>query len=236
MPSEKVLEIINSVKSEGRKVLTFYEAMRLAAEYGLPVPRVFLAKNPDEAVEYAKQAGFPVVLKIVSPDITHKSDIGGVVVGLNSEEEVRKSFTEIMERVKVKAPSARVHGICVHHMAPYGREVIIGGIVDETFGPVIMFGLGGIFVEILRDVTFRLAPLTREEAWEMIESIKGAPILKGYRGEPPADLDALVDTMVKASQMLSDLADYVHQLDLNPVFVYEKGRGVKIVDVRVVLK
>jgi len=177
----------------------------------------------------------PVVLKIVSPDILHKSDAGGVKVNVEGEEDVRKYFREIIANAKAYKPDADIHGIAVQEMAPWGTEVILGSVNDATFGPTIMFGLGGIFVEILKDVTFRVAPVSPEQGLRMLSDINGAPILEGARGEAPKDRKALAEVLSRYSQMICDLGDEVLETDANPVIVYDEGDGVCIVDARVIL-
>ncbi len=231
---QKVSEIIEKVKADGRKALTEPEAKEVFAAYGLPVPKGKLAKSADEAVQIANEIGFPVVMKIVSPQIIHKSDAGGVKVNLNSEEDVRKAFEEIVSNAKKYDPDAHIHGVYVQEMAPWGTETIIGSINDVQFGPTVMFGLGGIFVEILKDVTFRIAPITAEEAKGMIQEIKGYKVLTGARGEKPKDVDAIADAMSRLSQLVWDFRDHIKEVDANPVIVYEKG--LSVVDARIILK
>jgi acetyl-CoA synthetase (ADP-forming) len=226
-------KIIENALREGRKYLMEHEAKSICQQYGMSVTRFKVAKDLNEALKYAEEIGYPVVFKIVSPDIIHKSDVGGVIVNIKNEEEAKNAYKKIMENVAKNKPNAKIIGILVQEMAPAGLEVIVGAIKDPQFGHTIMFGLGGIFVEILKDVTFRIAPLTMEDAMEMIREIKGYPLLKGYRGQPPADENAIIDTIMKTSKLLIDLPQ-ISQLDLNPIFVYEKG--AKIVDARIILE
>ncbi|MCC6017744.1 MAG: acetate--CoA ligase family protein [Candidatus Verstraetearchaeota archaeon] len=226
-------KIIENALREGRKYLMEHEAKSICQQYGMSVTRFKVAKDLNEALKYAEEIGYPVVFKIVSPDIIHKSDVGGVIVNIKNEEEAKNAYKKIMENVAKNKPNAKIIGILVQEMAPAGLEVIVGAIKDPQFGHTIMFGLGGIFVEILKDVTFRIAPLTMEDAMEMIREIKGYPLLKGYRGQPPADENAIIDTIMKTSKLLTDLPQ-ISQLDLNPIFVYEKG--AKIVDARIILE
>ncbi len=225
--------IISKAKEEDRDFLLEPEAKRLCALYGLPVTRFEVARSEDEAVEAARRIGFPIVLKVVSPQVLHKSDVGGVILNLRDEEEVREAYRRIHENVKAKVPGAVIEGILVQEMAPSSTEVIVGAIKDPTFGPTIMFGLGGIFVEILRDVSFRLVPIERVDAEEMIGEIKAYKILEGARGMPKADKEALIEILLKTSNMLMDIPE-IKELDLNPIMVYE--RGAKIVDARVILE
>ncbi len=229
-------EIIESVRADGRTALTEIEAKRIFLSYGLPVVSTELAKSEDEAVKLAEANGYPVVLKIVSPDILHKSDAGGVKVNIKDEASARAAYQEILKNAKAYKADANVHGIAVQHMAPWATEIIIGSINDATFGPTVMFGLGGIFVEVLKDVTFRVAPISESEAETMLNEIRSAPILDGVRGESARDKAALADVLAKYAFMVSDLADEVKESDANPVLVYEKGDGVQVVDARIILK
>jgi len=230
---DKVVAIIGEVRADGRSVLTEPEAKEVFAAYGLPVPKGKIAKTADEAVEIAKSVEFPVVMKIVSPQIIHKSDAGGVKVNLKNEEEVRKAFNEILENATRYDPNADIHGVYVQHMEPMGTETIIGCVNDVQFGPTVMFGLGGIFVEILKDVTFRIAPFSKEEAMDMIKEIKGYGVLKGARGEKPRDVEAIADAVSRLSQLVWDFRDEIKEVDANPVIVYEKG--LSVVDARIIL-
>jgi acyl-CoA synthetase (NDP forming) len=191
-----------------------------------------LAPTARDAVAAADRLGYPVVLKIVSPDIAHKSDAGGVKVGPNSASEVEVAFEEIMDAVKARQPDARIEGVAVQKMAPQGTEVIVGMSKDPQFGPVMMFGLGGIFVEVLKDVSFRIVPIERRDAREMIEEIKAFPVLQGVRGQDPADIGALEDLLLKLSEFV-EANPQVEELDLNPVFAYKDG--ALAVDARIVV-
>ncbi|WP_457754195.1 acetate--CoA ligase family protein [Thermococcus sp.] len=233
---DEALKVINDVLSKGRKALVEYEAKQVLKAYELPVPDEKLAKTLDEALEYAKEIGYPVVLKLMSPQILHKSDAKIIALNIKNEEELKKKWEEIHENAKKYRPDAEILGVLVAPMLKPGREVIIGVTEDPQFGHAIMFGLGGIFVEILKDVTFRIIPIEEKDAWAMIKSIKGYPILAGARGEPPADMKALVDMMLKVSKLVDDLKDYIKEMDLNPVFVYNEGEGAVVVDARIILK
>jgi len=229
----KVSEIISKVRGEGRKFLLEPEAKAICMEYGIPVTKFEVASSEDEAVKFAEEIGYPIVLKIVSPDVIHKFDVGGVILNLKSAEEVRKAYNQIIENVRKHKPNARILGVTVQEMAPPSTEVIVGAIKDAQFGPTLMFGLGGIFVEVLKDVTFRIAPITEEEAKEMISEIKAYPILKGYRGNPPADIDSIAKILVNTSKLVVDHQE-IKELDLNPIIVYESG--AKTVDARIILE
>ncbi len=227
-------EIISNALREGRIKLLEHEAISVIKSYGIPVAEAYLAKNVEEAIEIASKIGYPVVLKIVSPDISHKSDVGGVIVGINSPDQVREAFNKIMENVPKKAPNARITGILVQKMAEKGGiEVIVGGLRDNVFGPVVMFGLGGIFVEVLKDVSFRVAPLTHEDALDMIKEIKARKILEGYRNTPPVNKEALADIIVKVAKLLEENPE-IDSLDLNPIIAYPDKAIV--VDARIILK
>ncbi|MEM4704813.1 MAG: acetate--CoA ligase family protein, partial [Candidatus Bathyarchaeia archaeon] len=186
-----------------------------------------------EAAKLAEKIGFPVVLKIVSPDIVHKSDVGGVMINLKDAGEVKKAYKQIMSNVKKHKPNAHITGMLIQEMAPPSTEVIIGSIKDPQFGPALMFGLGGVFVEVLKDVTFRVAPITEEEAREMLTEVKAYPLLKGYRNLPPADVDAIVKILLNTSKLVMECEE-IKELDLNPIMVYEKG--AKTVDARIILE
>ncbi len=233
--AEKVKRIIEEAKKEGRTKLLEHEAYEVLAAYNLPVPKAALAKSEDEAVKIANEIGYPVVLKIVSPDIVHKSDVGGVKINLKNEDDVRKAFKSIMGSVKEKAPNARITGILVQEMVPEGLEVIVGATRDPTFGPVLLFGLGGIFVEVLKDVSFRIAPVTKYDAETMLSEIKASKLLEGYRGMPPRDKEALVNIIINLSRFMEE-QDSVSDVDLNPIMAFEVGKGAKIADARVLIK
>jgi len=194
-----------------------------------------MVTSEDEAVKKAEETGYPVVLKIVSPDILHKSDAGGVKVNLKDEAGVREAYQTILKNAKAYKADADIHGVVVQRMAPWATEIIVGSINDPTFGATVMFGLGGIFVEVLKDVTFRVAPISESEAASMLDDIKGAAILDGTRGEAPRDKEMLTQVLAKYAYMVSDLSDEIAESDANPVLVYEKGDGVTIVDARIIL-
>ena len=225
--------IFTEALKAGRKNLLETEAKTICIEYRIPTTKFKLAKNEDEAVKAAERIGFPVVLKIVSPDIVHKSDVGGVVVNLQNSKSVREAFGQITKNVKKHSAKAKIVGMLVQEMAPTSTEVIVGAIKDPQFGPAMMFGLGGIFVEVLKDVTFRVAPVTKDEAYEMIAEVKAYPLLKGYRNTPPADIDAIAGILVNASKLVMEHQE-IKELDLNPIMVYEKG--AKTVDARIILE
>lgn len=226
-------KIIAQARSENRKALLESEAKTIMMEYGVTVPKFQLATNEKEAAKIAETIGFPVVAKIVSPEIIHKSDAGGVKVGLKTPTDVETAYTTIIENAKKYDPKAKLLGVLIMEMAPQGTEVIIGAIKDPQFGATIMFGLGGIFVEVLKDVTFKIAPINTDEAKEMITSLKAAALLKGYRNTPPADIDALAQIIVNVSTLLTEHPE-IAELDLNPVIAYAKGANT--VDARIILE
>ena len=228
-----VSSIIDNALKEGRNALLEYEANAVCSSYGVPVAKVKLAKTSSEAIKNADEIGYPVVLKIVSPDILHKSDAGGVIVNVKSANEVKEGFTNIVNNAKKYKADASVLGVLVQEMAPSSTEVIVGMTKDPTWGPALMFGLGGIFVEVLKDVSFRVAPITERDANEMVREIKAFKILEGIRGQPPADIDAIVDILIKISKLVMENPK-IDEIDLNPVFVY--GDGAKAVDTRILIK
>ncbi|HEY5640457.1 MAG TPA: acetate--CoA ligase family protein [Dehalococcoidia bacterium] len=225
-------EAIERARSEDRSVLTEIESKQVLAAAGIPVAEAALAASADEAAKAAAKAGFPVVLKIVSPDVTHKSDVGGVKVGLEDEAAVRAAYDEIVAAVKGRQPKARIEGVAVQAMARPGTEVIVGMSKDPQFGPVLMFGLGGIFVEVLKDVAFRIVPLEERDAREMIDEINGRAVLDGVRGGEPADIGALAELLLNLSAF-AEANPQVEELDLNPVFAYKDG--CIAVDARIVV-
>ena len=233
---EEALKVIEEVLSQGRKSLVEYEAKQVLKAYGLPLPEEKLAKTVDEAIKYANEIGYPVVMKLMSPQILHKSDAKVVMLNIKNDEELKQKWEEIHENARKYKADAEILGVLIAPMLKPGREIIIGVTEDPQFGHALMFGLGGIFVEILKDVTFRIIPIEEKDAWAMIKSIKGYPILAGARGEAPADIKAIVDMMLKVSQLINDLKDYIKEMDLNPVFVYNEGEGAVIVDARIILK
>ncbi len=231
---ERARRIIDKVRSEGRKVLLEVEAKEFVRAYGIPVPITVLVKTEDEAVEAANKMGYPVVLKVASPQILHKTDIGGVVLNINSDDEVREAFRTILSRVRRFAHRATLYGITVQKMVPKGREVIVGITKDPTFGHLIMFGSGGIYANILKDVSFRLTPITPDEAKDMVRETKAYAMLKGVRGEPPADVASVVNVLLRLNQLVQDIPEIV-EMDINPLFVYEEGEGCIALDVKVVI-
>ncbi len=218
---------------KSQNVLTEVESKGLLKKAGIPVVEAKLARSKKEAISISKEMGFPVVLKINSPDVVHKSDSGGVKLGLANATQVGKAYNEIISSVKQAYPEAQIQGVSVQPMASPGVEVIVGMNKDPQFGPVIMFGLGGILVEVLKDVSFRIVPLTERDAREMIKEIKGYPILEGYRGQKPASIPKLENLIVKVSQFV-EKNPQIKELDLNPIFAYP-DKAVAV-DARIILE
>ena len=226
-------QIIEKAKSEGRTLLTEIEAKDLLKQAGISVVDTKLATSREEALSISQQLGFPVVLKIASPDVVHKSDAGGVKLGLKTVKQVGTAYDDIVRAIRKEYPKATIQGVSVQKMARPGVEVIIGMSKDAQFGPVLMFGLGGILVEILKDVSFRIVPLTKRDASEMIKEIKGYPLLEGYRGQEPVDVSNLEELVLKVSNFVEQNPE-LKELDLNPIFAYRDGAVA--VDARVILE
>ncbi|WP_435864535.1 acetate--CoA ligase family protein [Streptomyces sparsogenes] len=228
-----VRAVLDAARAEGRSALTAPEGKRITDAYGIPTPAEGLAECADDAVALADRIGFPVALKIVSPDILHKTDAGGVRVGLASAAEVRGAFTAIVSNARAYDPEARIQGVQVQQMVPAGgQEVIVGAVTDPTFGKVVAFGLGGVLVEVLKDITFRLAPASRDDALSMLDSIRAAEVLRGVRGGAAVDREALAGLVVRVSRLAADFPE-IAEVDLNPVFA--SPRGVLAADVRILL-
>ncbi len=204
------------------KVVLETEAIKLVGKYGIPYPNHKLAQSADEAGKLASSMVYPVVLKIVSPDISHKSDAGGVMLNLNDKKEVEQGYRDLTDSISVNFPTAEIRGVLVCEQADEGLELIVGALHDAVFGPTIMFGLGGIFTEVFEDISFRIAPIKRIDAEEMVQEIKGTKILEGIRGQAPKDKDALIELLMSVSRMITEEKG-LKELDLNPVRLYEKG-------------
>ena len=231
---QTVADLLGAVRAQGRTTIGDVEAQAILAAYGIPAPESTLAATPNEAVAYCRENGYPVVLKIASPDILHKSDVGGIIVGVETDSQVREAFGTLVQRARAHLPEAEIWGCQVQEMIVDAREIIIGMTRDPQFGPLVMFGLGGIYVEVLKDVAFRVAPMSRRQALEMVESIRSYKLLTGVRGEAPADIDSLVDTVLRVSQLVTDCKG-IAELDINPLLVRERGRGAVAVDMRLIL-
>ncbi len=214
------------------KKLDDFEALKLLKKFGISLVESEIATTPEEAVDVAKKMGFPVVLKISSKDIIHKTDVGGVIVNLNTPEDVRNGFERIISNVKRRYPEAKIDGVLVQRFLKDRTELVIGGKMDPQFGPVIMFGLGGIFVEVFRDVSFRIVPIAKNDAKEMIKEIKAYPVLKGIRGKKPVNISKLEDMLLKVSKLLWKNQNIL-ELDINPVLADEKD--ALAVDVRIIV-
>jgi len=227
------VQMIAKARDEGRTVLTEVESKQLLSQAGINVVETRLAISKKKAVSLSGELGFPVVLKIASADIVHKSDAGGVKLGLANAQAVGQAYDEIMAAAKQKHPKAKVLGVAVQKMARPGVEVIIGVSKDDQFGPVLMFGLGGILVEVLKDVSFRLVPLAKRDAAEMVREIKGYPLLEGYRGQEAVKISYLENLLLKVSDFVEKNPE-VRELDLNPIFAYSDG--ALAVDARVILE
>jgi len=226
-------DVLQKARLDGRAVLTEVESKELIQGTGIPVVETRLARSKSQAVSIAQEMGLPVVLKIISPDVVHKSDVGGVKTGLESLSQVRSAYDSILSSTRAAVPSASIQGVSVQKMAEPGVEVIIGATKDPQFGHVIMFGLGGVLVEILRDVSLRLVPLTARDARLMISEIKSLPMLQGFRQYPACDLEKLQEALLNLSQFLEKHPE-IKELDLNPILCYPKG--LVAVDARVVLE
>ena len=227
-----VEEILARVEAEGRSALTAPEGRAVCEAYGIPTPRERLATSADEAVAQAAEIGFPVVAKIVSPDILHKTEAGGVLIGLRDEREVAAAYATILANAKAYDAAARITGVQVQQMRTGGQEVIIGSVTDPSFGKIVAFGLGGVLVEVLKDVTFRLAPASTEEALSMVDSIAAAEVLNGVRGAEAVDKPALADIVLRLSQLVTDFPQLA-EVDLNPVLA--TGSGATALDVRMLV-
>ncbi|MEM4728531.1 MAG: acetate--CoA ligase family protein [Thermoplasmata archaeon] len=227
--------VIERARNEGRKWLLSSEVEELLHAYGFSTPRSVVCKSEEELIRAASEIGYPLVMKLLSPDVIHKSDVGGVRPDLRSDNELREAYRMILasfEKFRESHPSAKMEGVILQEMVKDGKEVFMGVSSDPNFGPLIAFGLGGVYVEVLRDITLRVAPLTDQDAIEMIKGIKGFPILNGARGEKPVDIDKLSECLMLLSQMVSDIPEIV-EMDINPLMAFEKGREFKVVDARV---
>jgi acyl-CoA synthetase (NDP forming) len=227
---DRVVEAIQRARAEHRDPL-IQEAMEIISRYGASVVPSRLVADEDAAVAAALELGFPAVLKVVSADISHKSDFGGVQLNLRGEDGVRAAWREMMDAVAERAPDARIDGALVQPMLRGGRDLIVGSRLDRNFGHVVLVGMGGVFVEILRDTSMRVAPFGADAALEMVRQLRAFPMLAGIRGEPPADVDALVDTILAVCRLVSDVPE-ITELDLNPVRVLDAGKGCQVLDAR----
>ena len=234
--SINVKDIEKGLQKLGRKILSENESKKLLSQYGILSTEEALAGTSEEAVKIAAKIGYPVVLKVDSPDIPHKTEAGVIKLGISNKSELIDAYNGIIGNAKKYAPEAKIRGVLVQEMVKNAREVIVGLSYDPQFGPVIMFGLGGIFVEVFKDVSLRIAPLTRADAEDMIKEVKGYETLKEFRGKPEADVEGIVDVLIKVSRLAVDLGDVLSEIDINPLMVLDKGKGVKAADALVVLR
>jgi acyl-CoA synthetase (NDP forming) len=230
----EVARIFEAARANNHYMLGL-ESFDVLKAYGIPTVKTVFAKTAEDAVKAAKEIGYPLVMKVVSTQISHKSDVGGIKLSLQSTTEVRAAYKDITDSISEKMPVVSIEGVQLQKMLSGGREVIIGMIRDPTFGPMLMFGLGGVYVEILKDVMFTIAPVNEKEAREMITGIKTYPLLAGVRGAKPSDINALVDVILKVSRLVCDFPE-IEEFEINPVLVFEEGKGALAVDMRLTLK
>lgn len=238
LPTGSSLDLkgIKTVLDSSQKTLNEYQSKWILAQYGIPIVKEKIATSIEEGLIIAKEIGFPVVIKLLSPDILHKTEAKVIKIGVSSEEDFRKAYTDILENAKKYKPDARIDGVLIQEMIQGGTEVIVGMFQDLQFGPTVMFGLGGIFVEVYKDVSLRVAPLRRVDAEEMIREVKGSVLLEGYRGREKGDVEGVLDVILKVSQLAMDLKAEVKELDINPLIVLGEGKGVQAVDALVIKK
>ncbi len=228
-----VRTIVDTAQAEGRDLL-LSEAMMALEHYGIPTARSVAASTVEQALSAAEEMGYPVAIKVIAEQLSHKSDVGGVQLNLRNADALSEAFEDMMQRIGQAYPEARLDGVLVQPMVTGGRELILGGRQDPQFGPVVLIGLGGIFVEIFEEVSVRVTPISQRDALEMIDELRGAQILKGARGLKPADIDAVVDALLRLSQLLNDFQE-VQELDINPMMVFHEGEGCRALDARMVL-
>lgn len=228
------MSVVERALAEGRNKLYEHEAFELLRRYAIPVPDYGMARDEEEAASIAEKIGYPVAVKVVSRQIVHKTDVGGVVLGVSDRSSLMEACRRIKESVRAKAPYAEIQGCLIQKMVSQGVELIIGAVYDDIFGHVVAFGLGGILTELYRDISMRLVPLDEEDAWGMVKEVKAYRLLTGYRGTPPRDVHAVVDIIVKFSRLLAE-NPAIREADLNPVIALEEGRGAYVVDARFLL-
>ena len=231
---EKVAGILEASRAKGQYILGL-ESLDILNAYCVTTIGTSFAKTLEETIREAEKIGYPLVMKIVSPQISHKSDVGGIRLSLENAGEVKAAYEDMMKKIPEEKPDAVLEGVQLQQMLSGGREVIIGMVRDPTFGPMLMFGLGGIYVEILKDVRFAIAPLSEPEARDLITGIKTYPLLAGVRGAEPSDVDALVDSILRISRLVCDFPE-IEEFEINPMIVLEKGKGALAVDMRLVLR
>ncbi len=227
---------IEAILETSKRILTEDLSKEILSYYDIPITSEKLSRNMDEAKKNSLEIGYPVALKIVSPQIAHKTEIGGVRLSIGNEEELSLAYTQVLDNIQKNKPEAEINGVLVQEMVKPGKEVIVGMVQDPQFGPMIMFGLGGIFVEVLKDFSLGHAPLKERDAWAMIQEIKGYSVLRGVRGESPCDLAGIVRLLMAVSQMAVDFQDLILTLDINPLMVYPDGQGIKVLDCLIVKK
>jgi len=229
----KPKDIFESIKRKRRNNLTELEAREVLDYYGIPIVRGQVIKSIEEAKTFVEKTSYPVVLKVISPQIIHKTEVGGVILNIRNEKELFESYHQIIKNVEKNVPKANIEGFFIQEMLSSDREVIVGGKYDPTFGQTIAFGLGGVFVEVFEDISFRVIPITKEDAVDMIKEIKAFKILKGYRGQKPVDFKSLVDILLKTSKMLEENLE-IKELDINPIFALS-DRAVAV-DARIIIE
>ena len=225
--------IVEKISDSGKKIALPDEALDIVKLAGIDVPDHILVKSPGEAMEASAEIGFPLVMKTASTEAIHKSEAGGVVLGIQGVEEVEENYNNIIANLKRETPSVQISGILLQKQIPETTHLIVGGLHDEQFGPVVMFGMGGVLVELLKDVSFRIAPVTKVEALEMIREIKAYPALSGYRGSRVLDIEQIVKTVIIISDLITNIST-IKEVELNPLLAYEKN--VMAVDARVILR
>ena len=231
--TRKVEKIVEKIQVSGRKTAFPDESLEIVKLSGIDVPDYALVKTAEEAVKVANEFGFPLVMKIASQDALHKSDLGGVVIGMKNVEEVERNFNKVRDNLKKVVPDARIGRVLIQKQLPETIQLIVGGVFDEQFGPTVMFGLGGVFVELFKDVSFRIAPVTETEAMEMVKEIKAYPVLSGYRGSRRLDIEQVTKTIVNISELITNIS-IINEVELNPLLVYEEN--VIAVDAKVILR
>ena len=230
--SNEINLLLNKLIGQNRKTLTYQESRKILELVGIPLNKMLIAKNLEEGIENAKSIGYPVVLKVVSEDVVHKSDSGGVKVGINSEDDLKESFTEMIQSVRKYYPNAQIEGFSIEEMVQ-GIELLIGTNTDSQFGKMIAFGIGGVFVEVYKDVSFRLIPVSEHDVKEMVSEIEGKKLLNGYRGMPKVDKEELISLILKISKLVEE-NPIIKEMDLNPIVITEQG--LKAIDARIILE
>jgi acetyl-CoA synthetase (ADP-forming) len=226
-------EVINRYISAGDTVIPELEAQKICKQFGISCPATRLVTGPEACLTAAQEIGYPVVLKIVSRQIIHKSDVGAVITGIQTSEQLAEGYDRLLKNIRQRSPQAEIQGVLVQKQMPKGVEVVVGGLRNEQFGPVVMVGLGGIYVEVFKDVSFRLAPLDKQEAGRQLQETRAFKLLQGVRGEEPCDIGALCELIVNTGRLISSHAG-ISEIDFNPVFCYPQG--CTVVDARMVLK